>query len=142
METTKKLPIWFWIVSIIALLWNLMGVTAYIGDAYMSEEMLALLPEGDQNYYTNRPAWVTASYAISVFAGALGCIALLLRKKWASILFALSLLALFAQSAYNFFMQDYIAIEGSRLLLPIVVLVFAVFLVWFSRYSTTKEWIK
>lgn len=33
-STRTKPPIWFWIISVIALIWNLMGVMAYLGQAY------------------------------------------------------------------------------------------------------------
>ncbi len=141
METTNKPPLWFWVISIIALLWNIMGVMAYLGQAYMTEEALVALPEAEQNFYNNIPAWVTAAFAIAVFAGTLGCIGLVLKKKWASILFLLSLIAVLAQATYNFFLQDFIVLSGERLIMPVVVIVVAIFLVWFSRNSASKGWI-
>ncbi|WP_074406287.1 MULTISPECIES: hypothetical protein [Aquimarina] len=138
METKTKTPVWFWIISVLALLWNIMGVMAYIGQAFMTDEVLATLPEGEQNFYNNTPAWVTAAFAIAVFAGTLGCLALLLRKKWASPLLLLSLIAVIAQATYNFFLQDYVALSGNRVIMPIIVIVVAIFLVWFSRNSIAK----
>ncbi len=141
METTNKVPKWFWVVSIIALIWNLMGVMAYLGQAYMTEEALAALPEADQNFYNNIPAWVTAAFAISVFAGVIGCIGLLLRKKWSYLLLLISLITVLAQTIYNFFVQDYVELSGQRMIMPIVVIIIAIFLVWFSKDAKTKGWI-
>jgi hypothetical protein len=138
METTTKTPVWFWIISVLALVWNIMGVMAYIGQAFMTDEVLATLPKGEQNFYNNTPAWVTAAFAIAVFAGALGCIALLLRKKWASPLLLLSLIAVLAQTTYNFFLQDFVELSGNRVIMPIMIIVVAIFLVWFSRNSKAK----
>lgn len=134
-NSTNKPTTAFWVIGIIALLWNIMGVLAYIGQAYMSDAQLSLLPEGDQAYYANIPAWVTAAFAIAVFSGAFGCIGLLLKKKWANSLFMLSLLAVLAQFVYNFFIQDAVSMSGTRIIMPIVVILVAVFLVWYSKKS-------
>jgi len=141
MTNNTKLPVWFWIISIVGLIWNLLGVVAYLGQAYMTDEQLALLPEADQNWYNNVPAWVTAAFAIAVFAGTLGCIALLLRKRWAVPLFMLSLIGVLAQQVYNFFLQDYVAIEGTRMIMPIVVILVAGLLYWYSKGAREKAWL-
>ena len=89
--TTQKPPIWFWIISIIALLWNAMGVLAYIGQAFLTEEAIAAMPPEQQEIYSiDFPAWYTAAFAIAVFAGFGACILLLLRKKLANIFFIVS----------------------------------------------------
>ncbi|WP_412984956.1 hypothetical protein [Pontimicrobium sp. IMCC45349] len=138
MTNTNKPGIGFWIISIIALIWNAMGVMAYIGQAYMTDDMLQALPEAEQAFYANIPAWVTAAFAISVFAGLLGCIGLLVRKKWAVSLFILSFIGVIAQQVYNFFMQDYIELSGARMIMPIVVFVVCVFLIWYSKDQKAK----
>jgi hypothetical protein len=138
MTNTNKPGIGFWIISIIALIWNAMGVMAYIGHSYMPDDMLQALPEAEQAFYANIPAWVTAAFAISVFAGLLGCIGLLVRKKWAVSLFILSFIGVIAQQVYNFFMQDYIELSGARMIMPIVVFVVCVFLIWYSKDQKAK----
>jgi len=129
----------FWIITVVALLWNIMGVLAYLGQAFMTEEALSLLPEADQLYYNNVPAWVTAAFAIAVFGGTIGCIALFLRKKIALLLFILSLLGILTQSTYTFFIQDYVEITGKNIGMPITIIIFAAFLIWFSMDSQKKE---
>ncbi len=141
MTSTTKLPVWFWVIGIVGLLWNLLGISAYLGEAYMPAEIMAELPKGDQDYYANRPAWVTAAYAIAVFAGALGCIALLLRKKWAVMLFMISLAAVLVQQVYNFFIQDYIELAGGRLAWPIIIVIVAALLYWYSKGAREKAWL-
>jgi len=131
----------FWVIGIAALVWNIMGVTAYLGQAYMTDEILGTFPESEQIYYTNIPAWVTAAFAIAVFAGLIGCSALLLRKRWALPLFILSLVAVLIQFIYNFFIQNYMEVSASKAIMPIVVIVIAVFLIWYSKKSQEKGWI-
>jgi len=131
----------FWIIGIAALIWNIMGVVAYLGQAYMTDEVLKALPDTEQLYYTNIPAWVTAVFAISVFAGFLGCVALLLKKSWAKMLFIVSLIAVLSQFTYNFFIQDYMEVAIEKAFMPIIVIGLAVFLIWYSQKSQDKGWI-
>ncbi|MDP3313371.1 hypothetical protein [Lutibacter sp.] len=137
-KSTKKPTTVFWIISITALVWNLMGVSAYIMQAYMTNDQLALLPEGEQNYYNNIPAWVMASFAIAVFAGAFGSIGLLVRKKLATLLFAISLIAVLAQFTYNVFIQKFMEVGNERMIMPVMIILIAVFLVYFSKKSEEK----
>lgn len=141
MTNSTKPTASFWIIAVLALLWNSTGVMAYLEQAYMTVDDLASLPEAEQAFYANMPAWVTASFAIAVFAGTLGCIGLLLRKKWASILFLLSLIAVIAQFIRNVFMQKDMEVTGIDMIWSIVVIVIALFLVIYSRKSISKGWI-
>ena len=130
---TPKPKLRYWLISIIAFIWNSIGILAYLGQAYISDDDLKLLPEANQLYYSNMPAWVTSAFAVAVFGGFFGAIGLLFRKKGAYFLFVLSLIALIIQQGYNFFIQDYIAMTGPQLMLPIMTVVIAIYLVYFSN---------
>lgn len=124
----------FWIIGIIALIWNLMGVFAYIQQAYMTAEDLLALPPDQQALYENVPAWVTAAFALAVFGGTLGCILLLLRKKIATFVFIISFISILAQMTYNLLMSKAIEVYGpGGMIMPIMVIVFGAFLVWYSK---------
>lgn len=124
----------FWIIGIIALVWNLMGVYAYIEQAYMTGEDLAALPPDQQALYDNVPAWVTAAFALAVFGGALGCILLLLRKKLATFVFIISFISILAQMTYNLLMSKAIEVYGpGGLIMPIMVILIGAFLIWYSK---------
>ncbi|MGC6525306.1 MAG: hypothetical protein ACON30_03385 [Flavobacteriaceae bacterium] len=138
MNTVTKPTPRYWLISIIALLWNFMGIIAYLGQAYMSGEALKMLPEENQLYFSNVPAWVTAAFAVAVFGGFIGSIGLIIRKKWAYFLFLTSLLALVVQHIYNFFIQDYIEMTGSQMILPIVTFIVAVLLIYFSKQKSLQ----
>ena len=140
-STTKPSTV-FWIISSIALFWNIMGVVAYLGQAYMTDEALSLLAENEQAYYANVPAWVTAAFAIAVFSGFLGSLALVLKKKWAKPLFLLSFVTVVVQVDYNLFIQEFVALTGSRAILPIITIVIAAFLVWFANDAVGKRILK
>ncbi len=138
----KKPPVWFWIVSVLALLWNLLGVGAYLNDAFMSVEDLDKMSQDYRLLYESRPAWATGAYAIAVWGGALGCIALLMRKKWANILLLISLIGILAQNAHQFFMSNTFVVLGSKaMFLPIMVILIGILLVWFAKWAEKKGYI-
>lgn len=140
--STNKPPIWFWIVSVVALVWNLMGVMAYVGQAYMTDAELSALPEAEQALYTNVPVWATAAFAIAVFGGALACIALLLKKKIAKTLFLISLIGIIVQMIYNFFISEAMDVYGpGAMIMPAMVIIIGIYLVMFSKKSIANNWI-
>ncbi|WP_299554628.1 hypothetical protein [Seonamhaeicola sp.] len=136
-SATNKPPIWFWIVSVIALIWNGLGVEAYLQQAYDTEKYRNMYSEEQLEIAANMPAWVTGLFAIAVFGGALAAIGLLVRKKWATKLWLLSLIAVIIQMAY-------ILINGyaSSVGMTIMIIVLAIVFYWFSKMSGSKGWLK
>ena len=133
---------WFWILGIAALIWNLFGVMAYIMQVTLSDEALAQLPADQRMLYETIPAWATAAFATAVFAGVLGCIALLLRKTWATPLFVLSLIGVLVQMFHAFFLTDSMAVNGpGSAAMPLLVIIIAAGLVWYSRLATARGWL-
>jgi len=82
----------FYVISSVALVWNLMGVFNYLGQVLMTDDVLKSLPKDQQLMYQDVPSWVTAAFAVAVFFGTLGAIFLLLKKKVSSTFFILSFL--------------------------------------------------
>jgi hypothetical protein len=134
MTTTNKPNTMFWVTAGVALIWNLMGVGAYLADAYASPEMVAARSVAEQALYNARPAWATAAFATAVFGGALGCILLLLRKKIATPVLIVSLIGILVQFCYNFFLADTMDVYGpGSAIMPAMVIVIGVYLVWYSK---------
>lgn len=132
---TNKPPMWFWIVSVIALIWNGMGVMQYLQQAYNTESFQAMCTPEQLEMYANLPSWYTAVFAFAVFGGALGCIALLLRKKFASVLLLISLIAAIIQMSYVTF-----SLEMANIMTPMIIIV-GILLIWFAKSATKKGWI-
>jgi hypothetical protein len=140
---TTKPPVWFWIVSVLALLWNLMGVMNYLGSTFMKEAIKAEMTPEQVNLMESTPAWVTAAFAIAVWFGAAGCIGLLLRKKWAKSALGMSLIGVLVQTGYGFFMTNATEVysQTEAVIIPMMVIVIAIFLIFFARLSERKLWI-
>ena len=141
-ENKNKIPVWFWIVGWGALLWNLMGVFAYIMQVTMSPEMMASMPEAQQEIIANTPAWATGAFALAVFGGAFGSLFLLLKKKLAHPLFILSCVAVLVQRYHSLFMSNSIEVYGpGGAVMPIMVVLFGIGLIWLSRRAIDQNWI-
>ena len=141
--SVSNVPTWFWVVSGIALLWNLMGVMMFFAQIMMTEEAMATLPAEQQELYNSAPMWSTIAFAVAVFGGAIGCVGLLMRAKWAFPVFIVSLIGVLAQQAYFFLMSDTVAVMGIGALIPtMIVLVIAILLVMFSKIWIGKGWLK
>lgn len=142
-STTNKPATWFWIVSAIALLWNLMGVVAYIAQVTMSAEALQALPDNERALYESVPAWATAAFAIAVWGGALGSILLLIRRKWATAVLIISFSGIVVQMIHSFFMSNSIEVFGpGGMVMPVMILIIGAYLIWFSRQATANSWLK
>ena len=145
MENVKiKIPKWFWVVIAFFLLWNIMGVFSFLSHTFISEEALAKLPEKERELYGDYPVWTTIVFAIAVIGGFLGSIGLVLKKKWSRLAFIISLCAIIPQMIHNVFFTKSIEVYGlvQAATMPVLVVLSGIFLVWFSNYAITKNWLK
>lgn len=135
-------PTWFKAISVLALLWNLLGCLTFAADLQLTAEDLAKLPEAQQALYAARPAWALAATATAVLGGALGCLGLLFGKRKAQTLLWLSLLGIVAQDIGLFLL-----IDGARLADPTavvmqsLVLLVGIGLVVLARRAAAKGWL-
>ncbi len=140
MSTNNKPGAGFWVIGIIALLWNGWGVIAYLTQAFLTDDLKALMPEEQVELLEATPAWVTAAFAIAVFGGLLGSLLLLMRRKLATPLFLLSLIGVLAQMGYSFFATNSAEVYGTvqGIVIPVIVILFAVFLYFHSKKNAAK----
>jgi len=138
----QKAPTWFKVTAGLALVWNLMGVMAFFMRINLSEEMIAKLPEVEQAMYHSTPLWYIIAFAVSVFAGALGCLMLLLKNKLACPLFFLSFLAVLVQMFHSFVLSDAWDVYGpGGAIMPAMIVLIAIGLMVLSRKSRLNGWI-
>ena len=130
-----KPPIWFWIVSALALIWNAMGVSQYLEQAYKTESFIASCTPEQLEIYANLPSWYTAAFALAVFGGAIGCLLLLLRKRLAYTVLLISLVAIIIQMSYVTF-----TLKMGNAMTPMIIIV-AALLIWLSKIAIKKGWL-
>lgn len=139
--STSNAPKWFMIVVVILLVWNLLGVMAYLMQVTMGPEVLAALPEAERQLYENTPAWATAAFAVAVNGGALGCVLLLLKRNLAGIFLQLSLAGVLVQMFHSFFMSNAFEVIGpGGLIMPVMVLAVAIYLVTLAAKAKVHRW--
>jgi hypothetical protein len=142
MTTTTKPTTAFWIITVLALLWNIIGVVAYIMQVTMTPEDIAALPENQRAMYTDVPAWATSAFALATWGGLLANILLLVRKKLAGPLFVASFFAILVSMYHSFFMTNMLKVSGaSGAILPICIIVIGAFMIFFTRSAAAKGWL-
>lgn len=115
----------FWGIGIVALLWHGMGCINLAQQ--MTPEGVASLPDRYQSFIATRPAWATAAFALSVIAGLVGSILLLMRRPQAKQLFILACLG-----ALITFLPTIGFGEISVVIGTVMSAAFAAFLAWFA----------
>lgn len=138
-----KVPTTFWVVSVILLLWNIMGVISFLAHVFITDEAIAALPPDEAAMYDQYPMWTVVIFAIAVLGGILGSIGLLARKKWARTAYLISLIAIIPQMIHNVFLTEAIEVYGlvQAIAMPILVVVFGCFALWYSTKATAKNWL-
>ena len=138
-----SVPASFRVVSILALLWNLVGVAMFFLQTGMTAEDIAALPEAQRVVYEAMPSWLAVFYGLSVFAGALGSLGLVLRRRWAMPLFAVSLAAVLVQMGAIYALTPAWQASGaSGLPMTLVIVGIAVFLFWYARRASARGWLR
>ena len=128
-------PLWFRIVAALGLVWNLFGVFAYL-------QTVGVVAGADPSMSSAAmPAWVTGSFAICVFSAVLGSLGLLLLRRWAKWLLALSFLCLLAQDLWAFVLRSNPNM-ARELPLSLAVNVIAILLLWMAFQGGKKGWLR
>ncbi len=138
-----KLPLWFRLLSAVALLWNLAGLFAVMADLRLSAADIAALPAQQQALYAARPSWSVAASLIAVLGGTLGCVALLIRSRWALSLFYASLAGVVLQDIGIFVIAG-AARNGNPvpIVLQAIVVAVAIALIVLARQAAKRSWLR
>ena len=132
----------FWLISSLALIWNLIGVFNYLTQAFMTDEILASLPQDQQLMYQEVPAWVTAAFAVAVFSGTIGAVLMLLKKKIATTFFILSFIGIISQMSYGLLINENTDSYGPMgLLMPLMIISIGGYLIWYSKKAAEYTWL-
>ncbi len=140
-QEITTLPSWFKVAAIIALVWNLLGVMAFVGHMMMTPEKIAQLPLAEQALYDAVPLWATIAFAFAVFGGALGSLALLMKKGLCYPLFIASFVGVVVQQVHSFFISNSYEVYGpGGTIMPIMVVIIALVLILFSAKGHKHNW--
>lgn len=138
-DAGRRVAPWhFWLVTLVALLWNGFGGYDYTmshlqGEAYyrqvgMTEAQIALM--------AGFPVWMHAVWAIGVWGSMLGSLLLLARSRWAVPAFAVSSLGAAGSLLYNLVSPQ--AAAAMNPTMPIVILAICLAFLWYAWTMTSR----
>ncbi len=144
MNTTSTKPnVWFWVIGIVALLWNLAGCSQFFQQAMNSESWRANFTPEMLEIIDKLPLWYIVVFAVAVIASTIACILLLMRRKLAVPFFLVGLIAVAIQSFYNGFINE--ARETYNMpqyIITAILPIFSFVLLYYARRADKLSWLK
>ena len=140
-EATGNVHWSFWLISVIALLWNVGGAINYLMQTNV--EFVATLPDTHRAIIEGRPLWATGGFALGVFGGALGCILLLFKKAFSFYVFIASLTGIIVTMVHTTDVaSSKIAFSLVEIMVMIVLpVIVAAILIWYTKLAIGRNWI-
>jgi len=136
---STKVPVSVWIVGALAVVWNLIGVAAFSMQVAMPAEALQAMPPEQRAIYEATPGWIYLFYGAATIGGVLGSLGLLLRRRWAVLVYLVALVALVVQVLASYAMTPAWSVSGpSSLGFPVVLVVIAAALWLFARRMAAR----
>ena len=130
----QKAPWHLWVVGIVTTLWNAGGAFDYLATKLRLEFYTSNFSQVQLDYFYGLPAWFSVFWALGVWGAFFGSVSLLLRKRWAVGLFAVSLLGLIVTSIYSLFFSNGMEIMGAGgTIFSVVIFVVSVLLLVYAR---------
>jgi len=141
MTMTQRAHWSFWLIAIVMLIWNGLGVVNYF--VQMNSDFIAQMSDVHRAIIVERPGWATGGFAIAVVLGTLGCLLLLFKKSIAYYLFIASLVGVLVTMVHTIGVAMNTAGFGLPNVIMMIVMptVVAVFLIWYVKMTEKKGWI-
>jgi hypothetical protein len=136
----QPLARWFTAAAIASLLFMLLGCAAYLLGVTTDP---ASLPLDERAAHDAQPIWLISANAVAVWAGALGALLLLLRRRLAEILLVVSLIAVIIWLAGLLLVPRLRDLLGTDdLAVAVVVSAITWTIYWFARHSRQRGWLR
>ena len=141
-QQKASVPLWFWGIAVVALLWNIIGCVILLSEVFAQEAMMESMTEAQKAWSRSTPSWIYFVFAISVSAGVAGSICLLMRKRMSIQLFTVSFVAVLIQMVYTMLIAGGLQIMGpSGAVMPAVVVMLSIAWLLLSLYFKGKGWL-
>jgi hypothetical protein len=134
-------PWHYWLVSVVAILWNAIGAYDYLmsklgGVAYLKKGGMTDAQIAHMQAY---PVWMTADWAIGVWGGLLGALLLIARTRYAFHAFVASLAAFVVMLVYTYGLSDGAQVTGRQgTIFNGVILALCIFFVGYARLMAKR----
>jgi beta-lactamase regulating signal transducer with metallopeptidase domain len=133
-DASVKTPWHIWLVGLIAVLFNSIGVFDFVMSMAQGADYQAsagMTPD-QIAHYQQMPSWMTVVWAVGVFGAFLASILLLLRRRPAWLVFILSLVAFVVSLLYTYILSNGGAVMGQQMAITSTII--AGLLAFFSWY--------
>lgn len=133
MRPARTAPLHLWIVAVVSLLWNLIGVTDYTMTNLRSEAYLNAMGVTTKmmDMVDAFPAWSVAAWALGVWGAFAGSLLLMFRSRFAVHAFAASLMGLAITTAYQASLPADESLGFGAI--NVVIWAIAIALLWYAR---------
>ncbi len=136
----NKPPKSFWIIAVLAFLWNVIGV--YLG-TYQLDIIQESVSEQEFAIMESLPSWYVMVFVIALITEVIGCFLLLIRKKLSILFFAISLITALFIELYWLLATDITKVSISLAIgMPTIVIGIAIFLYLYSKVASKKGWLQ
>lgn len=142
-DARTGVPGWYWAVAIVALLWEAFGCFTYIQWVTMDAAKMATMPAAEREMWLAMPPWLTGVYAIAVWIGLAGAVALLMRRRWARLAFGLSLAAVIVQFGWIFLTTPILTTIGpTSTYMPAAIIIVGGIWFLFASMAAKRGWLR
>lgn len=137
---TVHIPVWFRVLAIAALLFELAG--AWLFGTSMTIDPMAL-PLDQRAIYSATPKWMTFCWGVAIATGVIGAIALVARHRIAQPFLLVSWLAVATQFAGLFLVRQLRELTPEdHLAVPIVILLLSYGIWQLALLANRRHWFK
>ena len=141
-QSKASVPVWFWVIAAVALLWNIMGCMILLSEVFAKEAMMESFTEEQKEWSRSIPGWVYIVFAISVATGIAGSILLFMRKRLSVPSFTISFVAVLIQMVYTMLIAGGLRVMGpSGAVMPVLVVLLSIAWLLFSLFSKGRGWL-
>lgn len=130
MNTIRRPAPWhLWVVAIVTLLWNAIGITSYLMTRLDKLDALGMTAE-QIAYFGTFPVWANAVWALGVWGAFAASALLLLRHRWAIAAAWMSVVGLVGTTVFTYAVAD-VPAEMASPGLDLAIWVTTLFLLWY-----------
>ena len=140
-----KPPVGFWIVGLLALLWNGFGGYDYVMTRTRNMEYLAQAGDAKTllQWIDSFPIWAQIAWPVGVWGSVLGSVLLLLRSRHAVTAFVVSLLGALVSFGHQFAASPPAALDTTaNKVIPLVIIAIILVLWWYSRRALGRGYLR
>ena len=133
---STKTPWHFWLVGVISVLWNAMGVLDFTMTQAHNEAYLKALTPEQRAYIHGFPLWSVLAWGLGTWGGFIGSLLLLFRRRLAVQLFGASLIGVVLTNIYSYGVSDLLKVMhggAGMVAFSAVIFVIAVLLFLYAR---------